>query len=195
MSDPKEIFIIAGPNGAGKTTFTMDLIDEGFVAHYLNADEIAKEYRVKHPEAANIKAARAFLNRMDKFSQGDESFAFETTLSGLKYLKRIKNWKGQGWKVSIFYLLITSVEVSKNRVTERVEHGGHDIPTKDIERRFAKSIHNFHYQYSKLADYSQCIYNENEQPMIVFEVFNGEISVSNKLYYQAFLELVENDKN
>ena len=92
MSNTKEIFIIAGPNGAGKTTFTMDLIDEGFVTHYLNAYEIAKEYQVKYPATANIKAARAFLQRLDKFSKGDESFAFETTLSGLKYLKHIKNW-------------------------------------------------------------------------------------------------------
>ena len=195
MNKSKEIFIIAGPNGAGKTTFTMDLIDEGFVTHYLNADEIAKEYQVKHPETANIKAARAFLQRLNKFSKGDESFAFETTLSGLKYLKHIKSWQKQGWKISIFYLLVTSVEVSKNRVAERVEHGGHDIPIKDIERRFSKSIHNFYHQYSKLADYSQCIYNENEQPKIVFEAFKGEISVSDKLYYQVFLELVKNEKN
>jgi predicted ABC-type ATPase len=192
MITPKEIFIIAGANGVGKTTFALNLIDDGLVTHYLNADEIATEMKMQYPEATNIKAARVFLARLDKFSKGDESFAFETTLSGLKYLKHIHNWKKIGWKISIFYLFVTSDNVSKKRVVERVDHGGHSIPEEDIVRRFPKSLKNYFHQYLTLADYSQCIYNEDEQPIIVFEATNGKIRNTNPKIYLDFLELINN---
>ncbi|WP_369920467.1 hypothetical protein AB8E32_20350 [Marinomonas polaris] len=76
MSKTKEIFIIAGPNGAGKTTFALDLIDEGIINHYLNADEIAREMSPAEPQKANVKAARVFLQRLKSLSVGDDSFAF-----------------------------------------------------------------------------------------------------------------------
>jgi predicted ABC-type ATPase len=34
--------------------------------------------------------------------QKGESFAFETTLSGLHYLVRIRQWQEQGYHVSLF---------------------------------------------------------------------------------------------
>ena len=91
MKNIKEIFIIAGPNGAGKTTFALDLIDAGIISHYLNADDIAREISPADPQKANVKAARIFLKRLKQLSIGDESFAFETTLSGLRYMEHIKS--------------------------------------------------------------------------------------------------------
>ncbi|MBN2865409.1 MAG: hypothetical protein JXK16_05320 [Thiotrichales bacterium] len=93
---------------------------------------------------------------------GDESFAFETTLSGLRYMEHMSFWQKNGWMVSIFYLLVSSAEVSKQRVLERVEHGGHSIPSDDIERRFPKSLLNFYRYYAKQANFAECLYNENQ---------------------------------
>ncbi len=36
-----------------------------------------------------------------------ESFAFETTLSGLAYLRYIKKWQEQGCQVSLYFFMFT----------------------------------------------------------------------------------------
>ncbi|MBR7887567.1 zeta toxin family protein [Marinomonas sp. A79] len=190
MSKVKEIFIIAGPNGAGKTTFALGLIDEGIIKHYLNADEIAREISPEDPQKANVKAARIFLQRLRGLSSGNTSFAFETTLSGLRYLKHIEEWRESGWLVSVFYLLVSSPEVSKQRVIERVEHGGHNIPSEDIERRFPKSLVNFYRYYSKQVNYAECLYNENQEPMSIFERKQGQLIINEKELYTYFMELI-----
>ena len=51
------------------------------MTHYLNADEIAKEFKVADNKTAGIKAERLFLSRLNKISRGNENFALETTLS------------------------------------------------------------------------------------------------------------------
>ncbi|VAW49774.1 hypothetical protein MNBD_GAMMA04-1417, partial [hydrothermal vent metagenome] len=98
MSNPKEVFIIAGANGAGKTTFALNLIDNRFIKHFVNADEIAKEYWGLGEGIANIKASRTFLKTINSLEKGSESFAFETTLSGKGHLQRVKRLQEQGWK-------------------------------------------------------------------------------------------------
>jgi predicted ABC-type ATPase len=191
MKNIKEIFIIAGPNGAGKTTFALDLIDAGIISHYLNADDIAREISPADPQKANVKAARIFLKRLKQLSIGDESFAFETTLSGLRYMEHIKSWQKEGWMVSVFYLLVSSPEISKQRVAERVVHGGHSIPSEDIERRFPKSLLNFYQHYAKQVNYAECLYNENQEPVSIFEVERGRLTVKETELYSYFMELIE----
>ncbi|MCF6346285.1 MAG: zeta toxin family protein [Thiomicrorhabdus sp.] len=117
MNSFKEVFIIAGPNGAGKTTFAVNLIDNGWIQHFVNADEIAKKYTHLEHHLANFKASRVFLKTIDRLEKGKESFAFETTLSGKAYLKRVKRLKAQGWKVSLYYLFVSSpAKVSYSRL-------------------------------------------------------------------------------
>lgn len=160
----KEVFVIAGPNGAGKTTFAVNLIDEGWVEHFVNADEIAKQYSDLPSGQANILASRVFLKTLETLATRNESFAFETTLSGRSHLNRIKKLKADGWLVSLFYLFMSSPDISLKRVAERVAHGGHDIPEKDIFRRYPKSLNHFQKDYLPLVDYAECVLNEGERP-------------------------------
>jgi len=185
----KEVFIIAGPNGAGKTTFAVNLIDNGWIQHFVNADEIAKEYTHLDSHLANFKASRVFLKTIDRLEKGKESFAFETTLSGKAYLKRVKRLKAQGWKVSLYYLLVSSPEISVSRVAERVAHGGHPIASEMIYRRFPKSLMRFYNQFLPIVDYAECILNEGEEPLSVFKSINGKIVEKNELLFKKFLAL------
>lgn len=120
----KRIIIIAGPNGAGKTTFARSFLpEEAQCPHFINADLIA----------AGV--------------QRGESFAFETTLSGLGYRQHIGRWRSLGYQVSIYFLALPSVEAAIGRVVERVRQGGHDIPEPVIRRRFIAGLRNFHEHY------------------------------------------------
>jgi len=58
-----------------------------------NADEIAKDLSSFQPEKAFLEARRIILNGMNELLSGNETFAFETTLSSktikIKLLKQI----------------------------------------------------------------------------------------------------------
>ena len=90
----KKIIIIAGPNGAGKTTFARDFLPaEAQTLKFINADLIAAGLAPFNPETVSIKAGRLMLEEIDESVEAGKSFAFETTLSGLAYLK--KSWNGK----------------------------------------------------------------------------------------------------
>ena len=62
--------------------------------------------------------------------------------SGHSYLKLIRRLRSDGWRVELIYLALPNVALSRQRVAERVLHGGHNIPVVDIERRFPRSLDN-----------------------------------------------------
>jgi len=133
----KKIIIIAGPNGAGKTTFArIFLPEEAQCPRFINADLIAAGLSPFAPEAEAFKAGRLMLSEMAHCVAQGQSFAFETTLSGLAYLRHISQWRNLGYHVSLFFLGLPSVELAIARVAERVRQGGHNIPEPVIRRRF-----------------------------------------------------------
>jgi predicted ABC-type ATPase len=101
--------IIAGPNGAGKTTFAREfLTKEAGVIHFVNPDLIASGLSPLRPELAALAAGRLFLRELDRLAKGRKKFAFESTLSGVTYLSRLKRWKAAGYRIEIVYLRIAS---------------------------------------------------------------------------------------
>ena len=80
----KRIFIFAGPNGAGKTTFALEYLPrEAECPDFINVDLIAAGLFPLNPERGAIRAGRVMLAEINRRVQRGESFAFETTLSGL----------------------------------------------------------------------------------------------------------------
>ncbi len=182
--------IIAGPNGAGKTTFAMKYLP--IVAnckHFINADLIAAGLSPLAPEAELIAASRLFLKEMKLCIQRREDFAFETTLSGRGYLRLIGDLQAKGWQVNLIYLALSDVALSKQRVAERVAHGGHDIPVKDIERRFPRSLYNLLYSYSSLCDMTQCFENSESVPILIFE----QQSENRVIHNQAMFDHIDQE--
>ena len=129
--------MIAGPNGAGKTTFAREfLVRDAKVSHFVNVDLIAAGLSPLKPEQAALAAGRLFLAELDRLADNRVDFAFETTLSGLVYLKRLRKWKTAGYRVEMIFLQLSSPKMALYRVAARVKQGGHDVPKKDILRRF-----------------------------------------------------------
>ena len=149
----KKIIIIAGPNGAGKTTFARDFLPaEAQTLRFINADLIAAGLAPFNPESASFKAGRLMLEEIDECVDAGHSFAFETTLSGLVYLKKIPVWQAHGYQVKLWFLSLPNEEIAVSRVTRRVLQGGHNIPEPVIRRRFKTGLANFHERYSKAVD-------------------------------------------
>jgi predicted ABC-type ATPase len=152
--------IIAGPNGAGKTTFALKYLPSLGIRNFANADEIARGLSPLDVTRAQSKAGRIYLREIEDFIQAREDFAFETTLSGLGYLRLIERLKREDWEVGLYYLALHDVAVSRARVRERVQTGGHDIPDEAIARRYGKSLRNLLYRYSMKVDRCFCFMND-----------------------------------
>lgn len=181
-------WIIAGPNGAGKTTFALEyLANIAGCSYFINADLIAAGLSPLAPERELITASKIFLHEITACISKKSNFAIETTLSGRSYLKLINKLKADGWVVELIYLALPNVEMSIQRVAERVKHGGHNIPLKDIERRFPRSLDNLLYQFSDIVDNCLCFMNDNKEPVLVYEQKNHTRNVINTEFYEMIL--------
>lgn len=181
-------WIIAGPNGAGKTTFALEYLPKvAECTHFVNADLIAAGLSPLAPERELIAASRIFLNEIEENIKRQENFAFETTLSGRSYLRLINRLQRDGWQMELIYLALPNVGMSKMRVAERVVHGGHNIPLRDIERRFPRSLGNLLHVFSHRVNHCICFMNDGEMPIPVFEQTGDSRNILHEIYYQQLL--------
>lgn len=163
----KRIVIIAGPNGAGKTTFAREFLpNEAGCPIFVNADLIAAGLSPFAPELAAMKAGRLMLEAIAEHVAKGESFAFETTLSGLTYARMIPRWRQVGYSVKLIFLSLPDVEMALVRVAARVAQGGHSIPEATVQRRYRAGIMNFHHRYQALVD-SWLLYNNADFPPLL----------------------------
>lgn len=181
-------WVIAGPNGAGKTTFALDYLPQIAVdTHFINADLIASGLSPLSPEKKLLAASRLFLAEINQSIANRTNFAFETTLSGRTYLQLIDRLRGDDWRVELIFLALPSVELSIERVAERVALGGHNIPTSDIVRRFPRSLNLLLKHYSYVVDDCACYMNFRGKPELVFE----QQYQDRYIYHDFYFKLLE----
>ena len=156
MSVEKKIIIIAGPNGAGKTTFAREYLpNEAGCPIFVNADLIAAGLSPFRPESAGIRAGRLMLEEINRHARCGRNFAFETTLSGRGYVKMVRQWRDDGYRVKLIFLSLATPEEAIRRVQSRVRQGGHHVPEAVICRRFASGLLNFETIYRHCVDFWQ----------------------------------------
>jgi predicted ABC-type ATPase len=137
MAAPRLIFI-AGPNGAGKSTFYETFLrDHGLP--FVNADRITAALGISNLEAAEAADAA----RVQLIADGT-SFVTETVFSdpaGAK-LQFLRDAIAANYDVTLYYIGISSAQLSEARVSQRVRAGGHDVPPERLERRYRQSLEN-----------------------------------------------------
>ncbi len=163
-------YIIAGPNGAGKTTFAKAFLPkEAACLNYVNADLIAEGLSPFKPESVAIESGKLLLKKIDNLVEKRDSFSFETTLSGLNYIRRIKLWKNLGYEVILYFLKLPNEEMAAHRVKLRVSEGGHNIPRNVIKRRYQKGWYNFQNYYKHNVDAWVIFDNSGKSPIVLEE--------------------------
>lgn len=147
------VIAIAGPNGAGKSTTAPAILKEILgVTEFVNADTIAQGLSAFNPEGAAFQAGRVMLQRIHSLAEEQRDFAFETTLATRSYARWLKELKGQGYTIHLFFFWLPSPEIAIARVAERVRMGGHNVPEDTIRRRYHAGLKNFFELYRQLAD-------------------------------------------
>ena len=164
----KKIVILAGPNGAGKTTFAREYLPrEAACPRFINVDLIAAGLSPFEPETAAFKAGRLMVQEIATLIRHRKSFAFETTLSGLRYARLIPQWRKKGYFIKLIFLQLPNAEMAIARVAARVAQGGHSVTKEVIRRRFKAGLHNFQHTYKPLVDTWILYDNALERPRYV----------------------------
>jgi len=142
-AEKRLIVIVAGPNGAGKSTFVETFLKPTGIL-VVNPDEVAKGLSPDSPEALAYEAARvADAWRRDLAARG-VSFCMETVFSDPQGAKVdfLKECRSNGYTVVMVFIGLESADLSRGRIMERVEAGGHDVPDEKIVTRFPRTFAN-----------------------------------------------------
>jgi predicted ABC-type ATPase len=141
LSRPTLTFV-AGANGSGKTTLTRWNSELFREIPVLDPDTIGKTLQSTATTTFPIAGARQVLKSANEHLRKAESFAIETTLAGKNYLRMMIDARLGGFEIVLVYIGTENVEINLARIRNRVLAGGHDVPEKDVRRRYKRSFDN-----------------------------------------------------
>lgn len=160
----KNLYIISGCNGAGKTTASYTVLPEILECkEFVNADEIARGLSPFNPESVAIEAGRLMFKRIEELLSKGETFSIETTFATKSYINLVRRAQTKGYIVNVLFFWLKTPELAIQRVAERVQKGGHNIPTDIIKRRYVAGISNLFHLYMQEVDYWG-IYDNSKNP-------------------------------
>lgn len=132
--------MIAGANGAGKSRLSP------FYVHCksFDGDLLALKLRKEHPDwierwISGTVASELQKQKTEAIAQ-HKDFAFETNFSNDMILNMSEEFKEAGYKISLLYFGLGSLEESTTRVMQRKLFGGHDVANEVIEYNFYEGI-------------------------------------------------------
>lgn len=147
--------IIGGVNGVGKSSLSGVLSAESTdLGIIIDADRITAENG-----GDRIKGGRIAIERIENCLAKGFNFTQETTLSGVRTLKTIQKARELNYFIRLYYVGVSSSVESISRIKNRVSKGGHDIPVKDVERRYSKRFEDL----AKVLPYcDEAVFFDNE---------------------------------
>ncbi len=130
--------IFAGINGAGKTTLYK--YEKKFVGvdlgERVNPDEILAQHGKKWSPTSVISSGRIAINKIKYCIENKVSFNWETTIITGTTLKFLQAAKEAGFLIQLNFIGVQDVNLSLERIKQRVAKGGHDIPEEIVRGRF-----------------------------------------------------------
>lgn len=137
----KQLWVLVGGNGSGKSTF-YNVALKPLGMPFINADVIAKQLYPDAPEANSYNAARvAEVMRTNLLLEG-RSFCFETVFSHPSKVDFIAQAKAMNYQIILVVIHVSSSELNKARISQRVAEGGHNVPGDKVESRIPKTLAN-----------------------------------------------------
>lgn len=131
------LHLLAGPNGAGKSTLYEHIIGPTTHLEFVNADVIAATRWPDDAAAMSYDAAVVAAERRAALIDARTSFVTETVFSHRSKLELVHAAVDAGYLVNLHVVVIPEA-LSVARVANRVEVGGHDVPTEKVRSRYAR---------------------------------------------------------
>ncbi len=161
--------IIGGVNGVGKSSLTGVLKEQrSDLGIIIDTDALNAKHGGDRLKGGK-EAVRLISDCLDK----SVNFTQETTLSGNKTLNTIISARDKNYYIRLYYVGVNSADESISRIANRVSKGGHNIPDKDVIRRYKKRFEDL----AKVLPYcNEVHFYDNENGFVeVGEYKNGEI--------------------
>lgn len=179
--DKPKFWIVAGPNGSGKSSIytDTDIEDFGGSVWIINPDLLtARIQKIEHlkPRAANIAAVTRIYSWLAASIAAHQTIGVETVLSTEKYRALVLAAKAHGFEVRLIYILLSSAELSVERVKLRVGKGGHHVPTTKIRQRRERSLQQLPW-FLKNADLAWIFDNSGAKPAQIAQKSGNTIIV------------------
>jgi predicted ABC-type ATPase len=134
--------MIAGPNGSGKSTLTHELQRLGInLGIYLNADDIAATMKGDPTDIA-IAAQQIVRERRAEALKLKQDHCFETVMSHTSHIDHLIAARAAGFETRLFFVATEDPLINTGRVANRVQHGGHTVPSQKIIERYSRSLAN-----------------------------------------------------
>ena len=147
---------------------------------FVNADEIARGLSPFQPDRVSLQAGRLMLTRIKTLLAAREDFALETTLATKSYVSLVRQAQQKGYRVSLLFFWLNSVALAIERVSLRVQEGGHNIPEAVIRRRYEGGLRNFFRLYQLLVNSWMLVDNSGQSYRVIAEGAEEETSIVNQ---------------
>ena len=169
----KTIYVVGGTNGVGKSTIREELL--GPSVPYINADFIAKELKTQQASLMLAELARQYgSDQMKKYIAANESFAFENNLHETKTFHWLEEMQRKGYRIELFYIGVSNLQITTKRIQERVIRGEHHVPPDEVFARYENGLKLMRHYFS-LPDKLLFIDNTNTS-FTCLEAEKGKIS-------------------
>ena len=197
MKPRPEFTVIAGPNGAGKSRLCPYYIH----CKSFDGDLLALNLRKEHPEWEERwidgTVASTLQKQKDEAIASQKDFVFETNFSNDLILNMIDEFKNAGYKITLFYFGLPSLDDSTYRVMQRKLMGGHDVANKIIEYNFYEGIKRMQQNLHLFDNITFVDSNSNFGKIIALyikksakhEITNHSCSWFNEFFEEAFNKL------
>lgn len=175
-----QLWVIAGCNGAGKSTFAEHHL-HGKIP-IINPDNIAKEINPNlgsDLSSVAMQAGRIAIRKQKQYLEKGASFAIETTLTGKQPFRLIMDARFKNYKVNLIYIGIKNKNLSNFRIAMRTKAGGHFVSSRDVERRYPRSMNNLN-KALKIADRSLVMDNTQIKRRLLLSLEHGKIKFCSK---------------
>lgn len=156
------LHLLAGPNGAGKSSYVHDVLAPATGLPFINADEIAAaRWPDAQPEHAYEAAQIAEAQRRERIG-ARESFISETVFSHPSEVQLVEDAVEAGYLVHL-HVIVVPVELTVQRVVERVRRGGHSVPEQKIRDRYERLWEHIA-EAIQVADVTEVLDNSRARP-------------------------------
>ena len=139
MKASKQLWLLTGGNGAGKSTFFEHFLKPAGLP-FINADILANQIDHENTEAVSYKAAKLAEKLRHSLLHSGTSFCFETVFSHPSKIDFMASAKSFGYEIILVYIHLKSDELNQARVVQRVNEGGHNVPTDKIINRIPRTM-------------------------------------------------------
>lgn len=145
----------------------------------------------------NLSYVSAFIADYlrNQFLYSDSSFSCETVFSHPSKIEFIKKAKQHGFKIYLYFIATRNPVINLDRVANRVQSGGHDVPSEKISSRYYRCLENL-YEAIKCCDKVFLFDNSEAKTDLSYnnfaEIVNGECKIISNSIPEWFIEYVYN---